>query len=72
MVNVQEAQRRLPELLDEVAAGKEVVIARPDGTAVRLTLLEPDRRPRFGSARGMFTMSEDFDEPLEDFAPYER
>jgi hypothetical protein len=29
-------------------------------------------RPRFGSARGMFTMSDDFDAPLEDFGPYER
>jgi hypothetical protein len=28
------------------------------------------RRGGFGSARGWFTMSEDFDEPLEDFQEY--
>lgn len=31
---------------------------------------EQGPRPRFGSARGMITMSDDFDEPLEDFAEY--
>jgi antitoxin (DNA-binding transcriptional repressor) of toxin-antitoxin stability system len=28
------------------------------------------RRPRFGSAKGLITMADDFDEPLEDFADY--
>ncbi len=27
-------------------------------------------RPQFGSARGLITISEDFDEPLEDFEKY--
>jgi uncharacterized protein DUF2281 len=27
-------------------------------------------RPRFGSAKGLITMSDDFDEPLEDFKEY--
>lgn len=27
-------------------------------------------RPQFGNARGQVTMSEDFDEPLDDFAEY--
>ena len=27
-------------------------------------------RPRFGSARGLIKMADDFDEPLEDFAEY--
>ena len=31
----------------------------------------PERKPRFGSAKGLVTfMSEDFDEPLEDFKEY--
>lgn len=28
---------------------------------------ELDNRPRFGSAKGMLTISDDFDEPLEEF-----
>ena len=27
-------------------------------------------KAKFGSAKGMFTMSDDFDEPLEDFKDY--
>jgi prevent-host-death family protein len=71
-VHVDEAQARLSELIREAADGEEVVIAREDGTAVRLVPIEQSARPRFGSARGLFTMADDFDAPLGDFAPYER
>ena len=70
-IEVAEAQVRLPELIHEAAEGAEVVIAATDGTAVRLVPVSTGR-PTFGSARGMFTMADDFDAPLEDFAPYER
>ncbi|HEU4562302.1 MAG TPA: DUF2281 domain-containing protein [Longimicrobium sp.] len=72
MLNVEEATPRLAELIGEASDGEEVVIAREDGTAVRLVPVGSHGIPRYGSARGMFTMSEDFDAPLEDFAPYER
>jgi antitoxin (DNA-binding transcriptional repressor) of toxin-antitoxin stability system len=71
-VEMVEAQARLPELIEEAAGGGEVVIEGESGTAVRLVPVERKGRPRFGSARGMFTMRDDFDAPLEDFAPYER
>jgi antitoxin (DNA-binding transcriptional repressor) of toxin-antitoxin stability system len=71
-VDVEEAQARLPELIREATEGEEVVIAREDGTAVRLVPVERDARPRFASARGLFTMADDFDAPLDDFASYER
>lgn len=31
---------------------------------------EPIKKPIFGYAKGFFSMSEDFDEPLEDFKEY--
>ena len=30
------------------------------------------RKPKFGSAKGMFKMNSDFDEPIEDFKEYMR
>lgn len=69
---VEEAQTRLADLIGEASRGHEVVIARSDGVAVRLVPVAPAARPRFGSGRGMFTMAEDFDAPLDDFAAYER
>ena len=71
-VSLDEAQQRLPELIDEAACGEEVVISRGDGGDFRIVpVLKTERRPRqFGSARGLIHMSDDFDEPLDDFAPY--
>ena len=71
-IPVEEAQIRLPELIGEATDGEDVVIARADGTAVRLVPVEMEARPRFGSARGLFTMRDDFDAPLEDFREYEQ
>lgn len=70
-ISIDEAQSRLPELFKEAAAGRDVVITQQDGTAVRLVPVVYGQ-PRFGSGRGLFTMADDFDAPLEDFEPYER
>jgi prevent-host-death family protein len=71
-ISLDEAQARLPELIDEAQDGQDVVITRRDGAAFRLVPVAAHGVPKFGSARGMFTMSDDFDAPLEDFEPYER
>ncbi|HEV3051097.1 MAG TPA: DUF2281 domain-containing protein [Longimicrobium sp.] len=71
-IPVEEAQIRLPELIGEATDGEDVVIARADGTAVRLVPVELEGTPRFGSARGLFMMRDDFDAPLEDFREYEQ
>ena len=68
-ISIREAQERLPELLHRAVEGGEVVIAGEDGAAVRLVPVAPRGQPRFGSGRGLFTMADDFDAPLEDFAP---
>ena len=47
--------------------GDEVVIVAENGSIARLV---PATRPRFGSAKGLITMSDDFDAPLADFADY--
>ncbi len=70
-VNLDEAQRRLPELIEEAAGGEDVVISRGDGADFRLVpVVEPAPRPAFGSARGLIEMADDFDAPVEGFEPY--
>ena len=71
-ISIDEAQTRLPELFKEAAEGRDVVITQQDGTAVRLVPVTVYGQPRFGSGRGLFTMADDFDAPLDDFEPYER
>ena len=45
---------------------------KSDRPVVKLAPLEPitKRRPKFGSAEGLITISDDFDKPLEDFKEY--
>jgi len=68
---LKDAEPRLAELIDQAAEGDEVVITTGDGAAFKIVpfrLEEP--KPKFGSARGLIEMAEDFDAPLDDFEPY--
>ena len=72
-VDLDEAKSHLPDLVEAAIKGEEVVITKDDQPVVKLVpivLTKP--RPQFGSAKGLITMSEDFDEPLEDFDEYMR
>ncbi|MBV9108298.1 MAG: hypothetical protein JO306_02700 [Gemmatimonadetes bacterium] len=68
-VTVADARDRLLELMHRAAMGEDVTIVGEDGLAVRLVPNSPGGKPRFGSARGLFTIEDDFEEPLEDFIP---
>jgi len=66
-VNVHEAKTHLSRLLNRVAAGEEIVIARggkPIAALVPLGAVTQDRKS--GSAKGRITVREDFDAPLPD------
>lgn len=70
-VNVAEAKARLSELIDAALAGEEVVIARRNVPLVRLTAVDDAKvQPTFGKLRGKVRMTDDFDDPLEDFDEY--
>jgi antitoxin (DNA-binding transcriptional repressor) of toxin-antitoxin stability system len=70
-ITAAEARDRLRELMQRAASGEDVMIVGDDGLAVRLVPLSGSGIPRFGSARGLFSIGDDFDHPLEDFAAYE-
>ena len=70
-VQLEEAAAHLPELVEDVALGKEVVIAR--GTRAVAKLVAPDQtqgRPRFGSAQDKITFHPGWDEPCPGFEEY--
>jgi prevent-host-death family protein len=71
-VKLEEAEGHLEQLIDEVAGGEDVIITNRKGRDFRIIPLgEPTPHPRFGSAKGLIKIAEDFDEPLEDFKDYE-
>ena len=63
-VNIHEAKTHLSRLLQQVEAGEEVVIARAGKPVARLVPLQQPAARRFGADAGVFTVPDDFDEPL--------
>jgi prevent-host-death family protein len=65
-VGVHEAKTHLSRLLEDVAAGEQVVITRR-GEPVASLVPPPRSEPRqLGVDRGRFVVPEDFDDPLPD------
>ncbi|WP_414545469.1 MULTISPECIES: type II toxin-antitoxin system Phd/YefM family antitoxin [Nostocaceae] len=70
-ITVTEASQKLPELIEAALCGEEIIIIKENQPVVKLTPVVPvKRRPKFGSAKGLITISDDFDKPLEDFKEY--
>lgn len=70
-ISPDEARSRLGELIDAALRGERIVITRDDQHAVQLVpVVAPRRARKAGSAKGLITIREDFDEPLGDFSEY--
>lgn len=70
-VDVKQAKQHLPELIEQTISGEEVVITKGGQPVVKLVAISKGKRQRqFGSARGLIKISDDFNEPLEDFEEY--
>lgn len=66
-VNIHEAKTHLSRLLQKVAEGEEVTIARAGVPVARLVAVEKKKNVRpLGFARGEIWMADDFDAPLPD------
>jgi prevent-host-death family protein len=66
-VNIHEAKTQLSRLLQRVAAGEEVTIARAGVPVARLVAIKQKSKTRpLGMDRGQIWIADDFDAPLPD------
>jgi prevent-host-death family protein len=66
-VNIHEAKTHLSKLLERVAMGEEVVIAKAGTPVAKLVPVKKTFKKRvFGSAKGDFTVPDDFNDPDPD------
>jgi prevent-host-death family protein len=68
-VNIHAAKTQLSRLVDQAAAGEEIIIAKAGKPMAKLTPLTPktDRpKHRLGLLEGKLAIPEDFDAPLPD------
>jgi prevent-host-death family protein len=73
IANIHNAKTNLSKLIEQAEAGEEVVIARNGKPAVRLTPIEPEKKPDIarrpdglpawmGSLKGQIWIAPDFDD----------
>ncbi|MCY3867985.1 MAG: type II toxin-antitoxin system prevent-host-death family antitoxin [Gemmatimonadetes bacterium] len=75
---LDQAQQLFPELVERARRGENIIITERNQPVVKFVAVEqitttpavPTKRRRPGSAKGLVHISDDFDEPLEDFREY--
>jgi prevent-host-death family protein len=67
VVNIHEAKTNLSRIVEEVAAGAEVIIAKAGKPMARLSPIKPPtKRKRFGQLKGRIKVPADFNAPLDE------
>jgi len=71
IVTIEEAQAKLPELIDELKFGEEIIITR-NGQPVAKVVFQEGELPRavYGRGRGKGIILSDDNEHLKDFEEY--
>ncbi|MEO0835196.1 MAG: type II toxin-antitoxin system prevent-host-death family antitoxin [Cyanobacteria bacterium J06642_3] len=70
-LDISQAKSDLSHLLDLAIKGEEIVITQDNKPVAKISPIHSVLRPlKRGSAKGKVHMSDDFDEPLEDFKEY--
>ena len=70
-IELEQAAGCLPALVDEATKGTEVILTKDNQPIARLVpYVRSRRRPQFGSAKGLVSIADDFDAPLDDFKEY--
>jgi prevent-host-death family protein len=66
-VNIHEAKTHLSRLVDEVAAGAEIIIAKAGKPMARLAPISaPVRKKRLGLLKGKIKVPDDFNAPMDE------
>jgi prevent-host-death family protein len=66
-LNINEVKTQLSHLVEEVATGSEIIIAKRGKPIARLSRIEVDKPEiRFGVLKGKVKEADDFDAPLPD------
>lgn len=67
IVNIHEAKTHFSRIVDQVAAGREVIIAKAGRGVAKLVPLEARKRPKkLGGLKGRIKVLDDFNAPLDD------
>lgn len=72
-IELENAKAQMERVIQMALGGEEVVITQNQEAVLKLVPVpRSNGRRKAGSAKGLVSMAEDFDEPLEDFKEYMR
>lgn len=72
-IDIDKAKSQLDSLFQSALRGEEILITQNNQPVLKLVRVsQPRKRRQSGSAKEMISMSEDFNQPLEDFREYMR
>ncbi|BAY91506.1 MULTISPECIES: type II toxin-antitoxin system Phd/YefM family antitoxin [unclassified Tolypothrix] len=68
-IDITQALTEMSDLIAKAVDGEEIIITKNNQPIVKLVSLQPlpQRPPLFGSDQGLISITDDFDEPLEEF-----
>ena len=67
MFNIHQAKTQLSKLIEQVALGREVIIAKAGKPVARLVAYKEEKKPRkLGLLKGKIFIPDDFDEENEE------
>lgn len=70
-IDLETFNTQIPYLLEQAAQGEEIVIIKNSQPFVKIMpITQKQPHPTFGSAKGLIEITDDFDEPLDDFKDY--
>lgn len=70
-VDINQAQQNLPELIEKTISNGEVIITKGGQPIAKLVSFTKAKQQRkFGTAKGLIKISDDFDQPINDFKEY--
>ena len=71
MLEIAEAQARLPDLVRRLMPGDDIIITENSRPVARLIAEQREKRqPQAGSAKGILIIAREDEEHLKDFAEY--
>ncbi len=72
-IDLSEVKSQVSDLIGLALTGEDIIITQNEQPILKVTrILNSGTYRKAGSAKGMIIMSDDFDEPLEDFQEYMR
>jgi prevent-host-death family protein len=70
-IDINQAKQNFTALIEKTVSNGEVIITKDGQPVVKMVpLIKTKKKRKFGTAKDLIKMSDDFDQPIDDFKEY--